>query len=145
MKFQKTLLSKITKTPEETMKLGEQIIRKLPKGSNFIILKGELGAGKTVLVKGMARALGIKEVIKSPTFGYSRSYKTNKNNKLIHYDLYLIKKIKSKDLLSLLSEDSEDNIVVLEWGDKLPNIPNSIYVTIDTIFENAREIEVKLI
>lgn len=134
------LLKEVTSSPSETMKFGEKIIKKIPKGTNLIILKGEIGAGKTTLVKGMGKQLGITEEIKSPTYGYKRSY-----NGMVHYDLYLIKKMKSKELTSLISEELEDNLVIIEWGEKIPKLSNSVIIEIKSITEEARVIEVKLI
>lgn len=136
----KILLKKITLSEQETLKFGEEIIKIIPKGINLIILKGSLGSGKTVLVKGIAKSLKIKDTIVSPTFGYKKQY-----SKLTHYDLYLIKKIKKKELMSLISEDLENNLVIIEWGDKLPKIKNSILIEIKLISEFKRLIELKLI
>ncbi|NQX83447.1 MAG: tRNA (adenosine(37)-N6)-threonylcarbamoyltransferase complex ATPase subunit type 1 TsaE, partial [Mycoplasmataceae bacterium] len=94
------LLKETSSNEEETLLIGEKIIKIMPKDINLIILKGKIGSGKTILVKGMAKKLKIKEDIVSPTFGYKRTY-----SGLVHYDLYLIKKIKSKELISLLSEE----------------------------------------
>lgn len=127
----------ITESEKNTLSLGRKILSLL-KGSNLIILKGDLGSGKTVLVKGIGRALKIKEEITSPTYGYKREYKG-----LVHYDLYLSEKMSSKNLQSLISEDLEDNLVIVEWGDKLPKIKNSIIIEIEVISEKARIIKIK--
>ncbi len=127
----------ITESEKQTLALGKKILS-LSKGSNLIILKGQLGSGKTVLVKSIGKALKIKDEILSPTYGYKREYEG-----LVHYDLYLAKKMSSKNLQSLISEDLENNLVIIEWGDKLPKIKNSIIIEIDVISEEARIIKIK--
>ena len=133
----KILLEEVTSSEEETIEFGKKIIKKIPKKINLVILQGELGAGKTALVKGMASEMGIKEVITSPTYGYKKTYKG-----MVHYDLFLIEKINSKELFALIQEDLEENFVLIEWGEKLPVIPNSILVKIKRISEIGRKIKV---
>ncbi len=131
------ILDVVSSSHGETLSLGERIIKELPKNINLIIINGDLGSGKTVLVKGMARALNIKEEIISPTYGYKKDYYN-----LIHYDFYLMKKIKSKNLYSLISEDLEKNLVVVEWGGKLPKIENTLFVRIKVLDKLNRSIKV---
>ncbi len=136
--FMKKILKRVLETENETLKFGKELLKHLPNNLNLIILKGELGAGKTTLVKGIAKSLNIKDEIISPTYGYKREY-----NGLVHYDLYLTKKMKSKDLQSLISEDLENNLVIIEWGEKLPKIKNSIIITMKVISDNGRIIEIE--
>ncbi len=135
----KHFIDKLSESEKDTIKIGKELIKILPNEVNLIILKGELGTGKTTFVKGIAKALKIEENIVSPTYGYKRNYPG-----LSHYDLYLIKKIKSKNILSLISEELEENMVIIEWGNKIPKIKNCAIVTIKKISESARSIEVKL-
>jgi len=98
----------------------------------FVIsLDGELGAGKTTFTQGFAKGLGIKETPKSPTFVIMRIYKLNKSNRsdkivefenFIHIDAY---RITSKDLKSLGWNElvsGQQNIILIEWGDRVKNI-----------------------
>lgn len=133
-----TIIKRLLESEKETIKFGEELLKTLENNVNLIILKGELGSGKTTLVKGIAKSLNIKENILSPTYGYKREYKG-----LVHYDLYLSKKMKSKELESLISEDFENNLVIIEWGEKLPKIKNSIIVILKHISDNVRLVEVK--
>ena len=134
----KILLEEVTSSESETIEFGSKIIKKIPKRINLIILEGPLGVGKTALVKGMAKELGITEEILSPTYGYKKEY-----SNLVHYDLFLIDKIKSKELLAWIEEDLNDNLVVIEWGGKLPSIPDSIRVVLSRISEVGRKIKVE--
>lgn len=135
----KTLLEVKTYNPADSISFGKELLSKLPKNINIIFLNGEIGAGKTTLVKGIAKYLNIKDDIISPTFGYKREYKG-----LVHYDLFLNKKMKSKEIESLISEDLEDNLVVIEWGKKIPKIKNSVIIDIKYISESERMIKIKI-
>jgi tRNA threonylcarbamoyladenosine biosynthesis protein TsaE len=100
---------------QEMYSLGEKIGRQL-KAGDFILLNGDLGAGKTVLVQGIAQALGI-EGVTSPTFVISKSYKAALP--LIHVDIYrLLDSGKAALFLDDLDLDSdrENAVTVIEWG-----------------------------
>ncbi len=73
----------ITKSSEETLKLAENYAKTLSSG-DVVLLNGEMGAGKTVFAKGVAKGLGIKAEITSPTYAYMNDY----DGKLYHYDCY---------------------------------------------------------
>ncbi len=122
----------------DTISKGAEILKNIPKGTSLILLNGEIGAGKTTLVKGIAKALKIEDTITSPTYGYKIEYPG-----LVHYDLFLSKKMKKNDIVSLISEDLEGNLVVIEWGEKIPKIDNSVIIDIKPTGESTREIEVK--
>ncbi len=135
----KVLLEKRTKSFNETISLGKTIKKLLPEETNLIFLNGDVGAGKTTFVKGIALSLGISEDITSPTYGYKNEYEG-----LVHYDLFLSKKMKKKEILSLITEDLEDNIVVIEWGEKIPVLKNSAVINIEVESETERNIIIKL-
>lgn len=127
----------ITKSEQETIDEAAKLLKALPKSTNLIFLNGEIGSGKTTLVKGFAKALNITEDIVSPTYGYKSVYEG-----LVHYDLYLAKK--AKEIRSLISEDLEDNVVIIEWGNKVPKIKDSIIIDITPISFTSREIKVRI-
>jgi tRNA threonylcarbamoyladenosine biosynthesis protein TsaE len=123
-----------TKTPEETIELGEKLGYRL-KGGDLVLLFGDLGSGKTHFAKGIAKGLGINETIKSPTFAYVNRFEI-RNSKFeirnfYHYDLYRLKK--GDDLSSLGFEETvqdEKAINVVEWADRLVELPNK-YIRIN--------------
>jgi tRNA threonylcarbamoyladenosine biosynthesis protein TsaE len=84
---------------------------------DLILLGGELGAGKTVFTQGLARAMGIGEVVTSPTFTLLRSYGGPDGRRLLHADLYRLEHL--QEVLDLgLGEMIEDaTVTVIEWGD----------------------------
>lgn len=86
-------------------------------GKNIIILSGNLGSGKTTLVKEFVKSLGIDESVTSPTFSLQNVY----SNKVYHYDLY--NKTKEDFLaLGLLEELEKEGYHFLEWGEELEDI-----------------------
>ena len=110
----------ILRTLEDTIELGEQIPRKFPD-LNILILQGPLGAGKTSLVKGIAKTLGIHDPITSPTFTLSQHYQEG-TPPLIHLDLYRLENPKSADEFFLQEEEEANAIgalMVIEWPERL--------------------------
>jgi len=118
----------ITNSALETEKFGEKLAKKIKKGG-VIALYGDLGSGKTTFVKGLARGLGIKKRIVSPTFIFARQYMINRqpttdNRQLLyHIDLYRIDKLEDARGLGLeeIFSDS-NNIVVIEWAERIKKI-----------------------
>ena len=108
---------------EETIKFGNNFSLKL-KAKSKILLKGQIGAGKTSLVKGIAQGLQIKESITSPTFALSHHYDSGKIP-LIHMDLYRLENaLSAKELFLEEEEELEQNngIMVIEWPEKITSI-----------------------
>ncbi|MDR1567541.1 MAG: tRNA (adenosine(37)-N6)-threonylcarbamoyltransferase complex ATPase subunit type 1 TsaE [Streptococcaceae bacterium] len=103
------------RTENETLRLGELVGRHLFAGA-VIVLEGELGAGKTTLTKGIAKGLGIYELIKSPTYTIIREYDTGRLP-LYHMDVY--RTAESVDDLELDDYFYGDGVSVVEWGELL--------------------------
>lgn len=110
----------------ETGKLAGEILKQvgmvrnhpLQKKPIIFLLKGELGGGKTVFVKAIAKALGVKEKVTSPTFILFNTYQTNlKNGTLIHWDLYRIEDEKELETIGFWEIIKKANIVCIEWPD----------------------------
>ncbi len=84
---------------------------------DLILLEGDLGAGKTHFVKGLAEGLGSKDIVTSPTFSLANFYTTNLKFELLHIDLYRISSIEEFSDLGL-TDYFNQNIVIIEWGTK---------------------------
>ena len=110
----------LLKNLEETIQFGYHFSLKLQAKSK-ILLKGQIGTGKTSLVKGIAEGLQIKENITSPTFALSHHYNSGKIP-LIHMDLYRLENnLSAKELFLEEEEELEQNngIMVIEWPEKI--------------------------
>jgi tRNA threonylcarbamoyladenosine biosynthesis protein TsaE len=106
----------VSHSPTETLVLGEALGGSARPG-DVILLAGPLGAGKTVLVQGIAAGLGSVAEVGSPTFVLVRQY--NGRLPLVHADLYRLEGRKEIDALGLL-ELSEPGVLVVEWADRAP-------------------------
>jgi tRNA threonylcarbamoyladenosine biosynthesis protein TsaE len=107
-------------TLETTQQLGQHLAKQLPRGS-ILLLKGQLGAGKTSLVQGLALACGITEAITSPTFALAQHYPDG-NPPLVHLDLYRLDALGSADELFLQEEEEARAIgalMAVEWPERL--------------------------
>jgi len=131
---------------EETVRIGSELAKKLKRG-DVVALIGELGSGKTVLTKGIAKGLGVKDVryVNSPTFVIIKEYKGKMP--LYHFDLYRLNKSNSLDSLSYDEYFYGDGVAVVEWADKIRKALPQRYleVRLSVIGENQRKIEVKKI
>jgi len=112
-----------TKSEKQTLNLGKNLVLEL-KGGEVIGLIGELGAGKTVFIKGLAQGLNIKNIITSPTFVLMKIYKVKGPIKyLCHVDAYRLKS--AQDLINIGIKDylnKKTAITVIEWADQVKNI-----------------------
>ena len=126
---------------DQMNEFGLKIVSKVPSGS-VIALLGDLGAGKTTLVRGVARGLHINEVVQSPTFNIMKLYLKG-DRPLIHIDAYRL-----ADINTDIGLDEyigyETGLTMIEWPlfikDLLPE--NTIYVDIKSTGENSRHIDV---
>ncbi len=107
----------------DTIELGRQIAPLL-EHAQLVLLRGDLGAGKTTLVKGIAEGLGAAEAddVTSPTFTLIHEYRGPKRD-IFHIDLYRLEKPGELDSLGLedLLQESR-NVLLVEWGEKFPRI-----------------------
>ena len=138
----------LSKNPKETQKIASDLAQKVIKTKKGVViaLEGELGAGKTVFVKGFAKALGIKSKIKSPTFVLMKKYKVSSEINLYHLDCYRIedhKDIRIPELKEIFSESH--NIVLVEWAERVKKILPKKYIKVymDHVNKNTRKINIK--
>lgn len=123
--------------PSETISLGREYATTL-KAGDVVVLNGEMGAGKTVFVKGIAEGLGIKDEILSPTYAYMNDY----YGKLYHFDCYRLKNAAQAEELGLTDYFYADGICVVEWAENISSaLPDNVRtVTIEKTGENGRKI-----
>ncbi len=114
-------------------------------GGETILLNGDLGAGKTTFTKFLAEALGVTEVVTSPTFNIVKVYNA-KNFKLYHFDLYRLENY--DELQEIGAEDilfkNEKDVILVEWPYKIDiNYVNPIVIDIEKTGDNERIFKVK--
>ena len=128
----------LTENAEQTRKIAAEYAKTL-RGGDVVLLDGEMGAGKTVFVKGIALGMGITEEVTSPTYAYMNDY----DGRLFHYDCYRIESAEQAERLGLADYFGMGGVCVIEWAQNIaPLLPEGCKrVTIQKIGENKREIE----
>jgi tRNA threonylcarbamoyladenosine biosynthesis protein TsaE len=142
----------LSKSAGQTKKLGESLAKELlkekeQKGAFVLGLEGDLGGGKTTFLQGFARGLGIKQKILSPTFIIMRKFeiRNSKFKYFYHIDCYRIQKVKEildlgfKEILS-----RPENIVAVEWAEKISKILPKDILTLEFEFINKETREIVL-
>lgn len=131
-----------TNSPQQTLKEASKFSASLKPG-DIIALYGELGAGKTVFVKGLVQGLGIKARVASPTFVFLKIYKGKKFT-VNHIDLYRGESVTDFKDLGLDEIISGDNITIIEWAQRLKGkLPKKrIDIYIDKINDKTRRIKI---
>ena len=137
-------MTKIIRTHSEgeTAFAGRQLAAALTPGS-VIRLFGDLGAGKTVFVRGLAEGLGVRpDEVSSPTFTLVQEYRSGRLP-LFHVDLYRVNDPREVDDLGL-DEIAAAGVLAVEWGEKLTNAPSdAIRVTIAHAGESERQVTIE--
>ncbi len=136
-------MSTITTSEEETSLAGESLATTL-KAGDVVLLYGELGAGKTAFVRGLARGLGASpDDVSSPTFTLMQEY-TGDDTMLYHVDLYRLE-AKEIDDLGLDELISGNGIVAIEWADRWNGRPDDVCeVWIADVGDERREIRMRM-
>ena len=133
----------ITSTEDETIDAGESLGRTLRAG-DVVLLYGDLGAGKTAFVRGLARGIGANpEDVSSPTFTLVQEY-AGASATLYHVDLYRLEPAEIDDL-GLEDLVSGDGIVAIEWAERWRGRPDGqgvVEITIDDVGDERRRIRI---
>ena len=132
----------ITTSSEETEKIGAALGGALP-GGTVIAYRGDLGAGKTAFTRGLARGLGYREPVTSPTYTIVNEYLGGRLP-LFHFDMYRL--ASSDDLFDIGWEDYLDRggICAVEWSENVADsMEDAVTVTIEKTGENARRITIE--
>ena len=120
-----------------TLAFAKQYAKTLRAG-DVVLLEGEMGAGKTVFVKGVALGLGVKDEILSPTYAYMNDY----DGKLYHYDCYRLNSGAQAEKLGLTDYFDGNGVCLIEWAENIADVlpKNCKKVTIKKISTFNREI-----
>jgi len=133
-----------TYSAEETIEFGQRLAAQL-KPPLIILLRGDLGAGKTTLVKGIAEgfAAGSADDVTSPTFTLVHQYR-GPRAALFHIDLYRVDTERELETLGLDDLIGPDSILLIEWGEKFARFARerNVEIVLERIDENERRIQV---
>lgn len=133
----------IANSVSETERFAEQLASNFV-GGEVLLLQGEMGAGKTHFVKGLAKGLGIDDIVTSPTFALHNSYSGRLT--LNHFDFY---RIDDSEEVAMLGLDEfffdKQGVAAIEWSDNVKDLlpRHCITVTIEKLDENSRKITVE--
>ena len=135
---------------EDTKKLGQELAKEILKRKGeaafVVFLDGDLGTGKTTLVKEIIFALGVKEKVKSPTFTIIEPYELNKEN-IYHVDLYRIIDPTELEIIGLREYLNESNaIIFIEWPEKSYGYLKKfdLKISLKHLSENERKCRIEL-
>ena len=134
-------MTSLTRSETETQRIAQEFAATL-KAGDVLLLSGDLGAGKTTFVRGLAEGLGIDPgEVSSPTFTLVHEYRGGRLT-LYHADLYRLENTATNDL-GLEEIGVQDGVLAIEWPDRLTHrLPGAKTVSIDMVDENARRITV---
>ena len=134
----------ISRSVEDTIAIGERIAAKLRAG-DVVALVGNLGAGKTILTKGIAKGLGVKDIryVNSPTFVIIKEYEAK--TPIYHLDVYRLNSPALLDSESYEEYFYGDGVTVIEWADKIRGILPKKYIEVklSVIGKNSRSIKIR--
>jgi tRNA threonylcarbamoyladenosine biosynthesis protein TsaE len=133
-----------TSSAEDTIALGRKLARSL-KPPQLVLLRGDLGAGKTTIAKGIAEGFqaASQEDVTSPTFTLIHEYRGPEAT-LYHVDLYRVDTQRQLDTLGLDDLVAANSILLIEWGEKFPRFirERDLEISLETLGENERHIRV---
>ena len=132
----------ITRSPEETEALGAALAARLKPGT-VIAYRGDLGAGKTAFTRGLARGLGVKEIVTSPTYTIVNEY-LGGTMPLFHFDMYRLGS--SDELFDIGWEDYLDRggVYAVEWSENVWDaLEDPVVITVSRLDETTRKIVIE--
>ena len=132
-----------SRSPEQTRRIGMRLGSELKTG-DVICLQGNLGAGKTTFVQGLAQGWGSIDAVSSPTFIIVNEYRRATGGQIFHLDAYRLESMPEAEVLDLDAMLSE-GVVIIEWPEKLNGlIPNDrLWITLEHIQEEQRQMSFK--
>ena len=129
----------VTQDPQETIKLGKNLATFIERGDIFAFV-GQLASGKTTFIKGILQGLNFDKPVTSPTFTLVNEY--DAKYPVIHIDCYREDELKRWIKLGMNDYMNEENVVIIEWGDKMKSIlpVNTIQIQFSHKSITSREI-----
>lgn len=132
----------ISTSEQETLNLAEKIAKLIEPG-NVISISGELGTGKTCFVKGLAKGMGISQIITSPSFIILKIY----HNKipLYHFDVYRLDKLFQLEDIGFNQFQYGDGVTVIEWGNKMKELLSFDHLQVNFYYYENKKRKIKFI
>ena len=134
---------KIEFSLEEINKVAQQVIESNPE--KVILFNGEMGAGKTTLIKSICKYLGVENPTTSPTFSLVNEYETAKNQLVYHFDVYRLKNQNEALDMGIDEYLYSGNWCFIEWAEKIEDLipENHSIITISTLSNGKRLLELQ--
>ena len=133
-----------THSADETIAFG-RTLSELLAPPKLVLLRGDLGAGKTTLVQGIAAAFeaAAEEDVTSPTFTLVHEYRGPRAN-LFHIDLYRVDTLRELETLGLDDLRADNSLLLIEWGEKFPRLvrERDVEISLESVGETTRQIRV---
>jgi tRNA threonylcarbamoyladenosine biosynthesis protein TsaE len=131
----------VTFSLDQLEEVAQKIIAKNP--NKVILFHGEMGVGKTTLIKQLCKTLGVTDATSSPTFSLVNEYQTNVNQTVYHFDFYRLNK--EEEALDMGIDDYlySGNWCFIEWAEKIPNLIPEAHsvITIELLADGKRSLE----
>ncbi len=131
-------------TLSEVSETARKLIESVPE--KILLFNGEMGVGKTTLIKEVCRELGVVDTVSSPTFSLVNEYMTNENETVYHFDFYRIED--EEEALNMGAEEYlySDEWCLIEWGEKVTGLlpPEAVEINLYKESEHQRTIELIL-
>ena len=131
---------KIIFSLEEINQVAQKIISEQPE--KVILFNGEMGVGKTTLIKELSKFLGVTDATSSPTFSLVNEYQANDNQLVYHFDVYRLKSESEALDMGIDEYLYSGNWCFIEWAEKIPNLIPDEHSTIEikTLMDGRREL-----
>ena len=116
-------------------------------GATVVAFEGEMGAGKTTLIRALAAAMGVPDDVSSPTFALVNEYRDSRNNPVYHFDFYRIDSVEEAERMGAAEYFDSGYLCLIEWPARVaPLLPEPrLEVRLEVIGSKAREIQLKII
>ena len=116
-------------------------------GATIVAFEGEMGAGKTTLIRALAAAMGVPDDVSSPTFALVNEYRDSRNNPVYHFDFYRIDSVEEAERMGSVEYFDSWYLCLIEWPARVaPLLPEPrLEVRLEVIGSKAREIQLKVI
>jgi len=130
----------ITATQSQLDEVANKILT-LHQNDRVFCVSGEMGAGKTTLIKALCKILGIKNIPSSPTFSIVNEYRTPQNKPVYHFDFYRIEKLEEAIAIGLYDYLESGNYCFMEWSEKIESIleEETVKILIERIDDQTRK------